>query len=88
MMGRANCVTQDTFGLTWEEALKQGKVYNAAQACTKWGVDGVGLDKRWSAIDKKKELVKFGGGFYCAKVIIIIIINMLMPVQQNSFTHL
>ena len=59
---------QATFGMKWEDAIKQGKVYNAAGACKKWGVDGQGLDKKWSAIDKKKSMVKFGGGFYCAKV--------------------
>jgi len=84
---KAQKLFKDTFGLTWEEALKQGKVYNAAQACTKWGVDGVGLDKRWSAIDKKKELVKFGGGFYCAKVEGIFIINGFYMAMRGKFTE-
>ena len=55
-------------GLSWDEAVKSGKVYNAAGACKLLGIDGNQLDARWSAIDKKKDLVKFGGGFYCGKV--------------------
>ena len=63
----ARCQTMA--GMTWEEAIKKGLVLNAAQACTKWKIDGLALDKRWSAgIADKKNIVKFGGGFYVGKV--------------------
>jgi hypothetical protein len=51
---------KDSFGLEWEDALNQGIVFNAIDACKYLGVDGAGLDAIWS----KAKLVKFGGGFY------------------------
>lgn len=56
---------QDNFGLSWETALTDKLVFNAMDACTELGVDAVGLDQIWSKSDK----VKFGGGFYCGKLI-------------------
>ncbi len=44
------------------------QVFNAKDACAKLGVDGMGLDKKWSQLQKDKDLIKFGGGFYCGKV--------------------
>jgi len=56
------------FGLTWEEALAKGNVYNATEACKKLEVDGEGLDKLWAAAKKGGKCVKLGGGFYCALI--------------------
>jgi len=56
------------FGLTWEEALAQGKVYNAKDAAEKLGVDGAGLELKWRKLTKGKDLIKFGGGFYCGQL--------------------
>jgi len=56
---------QDKFGLSWETALSDKVVFNAMDACVELGVDAVGLDQIWSKSDK----VKFGGGFYCGKLI-------------------
>lgn len=52
------------FGLDYSQALSNGSVYNAIDACTLLGVDANGLDKLWAACDK----VKLGGGFYCGKI--------------------
>ena len=35
----------EAFGLTWEDALAKGMVFNAADACGHLGVDAAGLDK-------------------------------------------
>jgi len=59
---------QKMFGLTWEEALAQGKVYNAKDAADKLGVDGQGLEKKWRKLTRGKDLIKFGGGFYCGQL--------------------
>lgn len=59
---------KEKFGLSWEDALKQGNVYNAKEACAKLGVDGDGLDALWGAAKKKDKLVKLGGGFYAGLV--------------------
>jgi len=59
---------KETFELEWDEALKAGKCLNAKQACEKFEVDADALDGMWAAAKKAKDLVKFGGGFYCAKL--------------------
>lgn len=55
---------EKTFGIKWEDALAQGKVFNALDACKKLNVDADELDKAWGPAKK----VKFGGGFYCGLV--------------------
>eukprot|EP00343_Euplotes_focardii_P006965 CAMPEP_0205821022 /NCGR_PEP_ID=MMETSP0206-20130828/4539_1 /ASSEMBLY_ACC=CAM_ASM_000279 /TAXON_ID=36767 /ORGANISM="Euplotes focardii, Strain TN1" /LENGTH=378 /DNA_ID=CAMNT_0053116193 /DNA_START=29 /DNA_END=1165 /DNA_ORIENTATION=+ len=59
---------QAKFGLGWKEALEQGVVFNAKDACTELGLDAAGLNKHWAAAKKAKKLIKFGGGFYCGLV--------------------
>ncbi len=41
---------------------------NAKQCCEKFEIDADALDKMWGVAKKSKNLVKFGGGFYCAKL--------------------
>jgi len=59
---------KDQFGLEWADVLKDGKALNAKDACTKFEIDADALDKMWAEAKKSKNLVKFGGGFYCAKL--------------------
>ncbi len=54
----------EAFGLTWKEALDQGVVYNALDACKYLEVDAEGIDALWAKCKK----VKFGGGFYCGVI--------------------
>lgn len=56
------------WGLSWEDALKQGKVYNAVDGCSALGIGGSKMDDVWGKTKKKGELIKFGGGFYCGKI--------------------
>jgi len=56
------------FGLTWSQALADGAVYNAVDACDVLGVDGDSLDKQWALAKAGGELLKFAGGFYVAKL--------------------
>lgn len=56
------------FGLEWKDALAQGVVYNAKDACVKLGLDANGLNKEWAKAKKAGKLVKFGGGFYCGLI--------------------
>jgi len=58
----------EMFGLTWEEALAAGVVYNAVDGCNKAGFSGDEMNTAWAASKKNKLLVKFGGGFYCGKI--------------------
>merc|ERR1719265_1109379 len=59
---------KEQFGLEWDDVLKDGNALNAKQACEKWGIDADELDKMWAGAKKAKNLVKLGGGFYCAKL--------------------
>lgn len=59
-----NAKFEDAFGLSWEDALKSGDVYNAIGACEVLGVDAAGLDALWGSCKK----VKLGGGFYCGYI--------------------
>eukprot|EP00968_Pinguiococcus_pyrenoidosus_P021230 scaffold2724_cov260-Pinguiococcus_pyrenoidosus.AAC.17 len=56
------------FGISWSDALSKGLVYNAADACQKLGLSGAQLDEKWSQLKRGKDMIKFGGGFYCGKV--------------------
>lgn len=56
------------FGETWDAAISAGKVYNAKDAAEKLGMDADGINKEWSKLTRGKDLIKFGGGFYCGKV--------------------
>lgn len=55
---------ESEFGLSWDDALAQGIVYNAADACTFLSYDANQLNDVWQPCKK----VKFGGGFYCGKL--------------------
>jgi len=63
---------QDEFktkwGLEWSQAVADGLVFNAFDACAKRGVDGEQLNDVWAKAKKGDQLVKFGGGFYCGKL--------------------
>jgi len=59
---------ESSFGLSWTDALAQGKVYNALDACKHLGIDADTLDTYWAKSKKAGKLVKFGGGFYCGLV--------------------
>lgn len=69
---------QKLFGMSWDDALKQGLIYNAMDGAAKLGVDGFQLEKKWGKLNKKgpkQDMVKFGGGFYCGKVDGIFVMN-------------
>jgi len=59
---------KEQFGLEWKDALEQGVVFNAMDACAKLGVDADELDTIWAKCKADKKMIKFGGGFYCGKL--------------------
>ena len=63
------------FGESWDSAIAAGKVYNAKDGAAKLGLDSEGLNKAWSKLSRGKNLIKFGGGFYCGKVGDIYVMN-------------
>lgn len=69
------------FGLSWESALDQGFVMNAMEACKKMDMDGTQLNKLWKTAEEKKQSIKFGGGFYCAKITVP---TSMSPIQATK----
>ena len=59
---------EKAFGEKWEDAVAAGKVFNAKEGAEKLGLDSAGLNAKWSKLTRGKDLLKFGGGFYCGKV--------------------
>jgi nucleoside diphosphate kinase len=62
---------EQEFGDKWETVLKEGRAYNAMDACKAFGCNPTELESAWQ---KAKKIVKFGGGFYCG----------LMSVKDNQ----
>jgi nucleoside diphosphate kinase len=59
---------ESKFGLSWDDALSQGKCFNALDAAAKLGLSASELDQLWAKTKKAGKLIKFGGGFYCGEV--------------------
>lgn len=59
---------KNKFGLEWSDALEQGVVYNAKDACEFLGLDPFELNTEWAKCKKEKRMIKFGGGFYCGLI--------------------
>jgi len=74
------------FGLPWSDALQQGLVFNLVDAAGKLGCDYGGVGERYDKLTKGKDLIKFGGGFYCGKVGDIYVINGFYARMREQFT--
>ena len=57
---------QEFFGISYADALAEGSVYNAVQAAEYLGLGPVELETIWRKA--KPKTIKFGGGFYAAKI--------------------
>ena len=77
----------EAFGLTWEDALAKGMVFNAADACGHLGVDAAGLDKKWSTLKRGQDMIKFGGGFYAGQVDGLFVINGFYMSMRSKYTQ-
>ena len=77
---------QKMFGETWADAIAAGKVYNAMDGAAKLGIDGAGINEKWSKLSPGKDLIKFGGGFYCGKVDGIYIMNGFYMEMRAAYT--
>lgn len=59
---------KEKFGVEYEDCLKDGSALNAKQASEKFGTSAAELEALWGKCKKAGDLIKFGGGFYCAKM--------------------
>jgi hypothetical protein len=53
-----------SFGESWKNVLKEKRACNAMEACQRFECSPDELNAVW----QKAEAIKFGGGFYCAKI--------------------
>lgn len=82
---------QAQFGLSWQDALDSGKVFNAMDGCKHLQISADELDAAWAKTKSAKKLVKFGGGFYCGLVEIdgkepVYIFNGFFMSMRSKFT--
>ena len=82
---------EETFSEDWDTVLAEGRVLNALDACKHLEVDADAIDKAWSDAKAAKRIVKFGGGFYCARVEIegkapLYTLNAFFMSMRSKFT--
>mmetsp|Transcript_80063 Transcript_80063/g.208066 ORF Transcript_80063/g.208066 Transcript_80063/m.208066 type:complete len:393 (+) Transcript_80063:72-1250(+) len=77
---------EKAFGLSWDDALKQGSVYNLVDGAAKLGCSMDALGSKYDKLKKGVDLLKFGGGFYCGKVDGIYVINGFYAKMRSQFT--
>lgn len=73
---------ETTYGISWADALKAGRVYNAMDAAQKLGLSTDELGAEW----RKGKTIKFGGGFYCAQMDDMFVINGFYMDMRTKFT--
>ena len=83
---KAKAAFEKAFGKSWQAALDAGEVFNAMDACSKLGIDGDAMDKKWSTLTRGTNLIKFGGGFYCGQVDGIFVINGFYMAMRGKYT--
>lgn len=83
---KAQAEFQKAFGLSWADALKQGKVYNLVDAAQKLGCTVDDIGDKYDGLRKGVDMIKFGGGFYCGKVDDIYVINGFYARMRAQFT--
>lgn len=55
------------FGLSWEDAIKQGVVFNAKDTADKLGIKPLEVGEKFGKLQRGVDSLKFGGGFYVGK---------------------
>ena len=85
---KAQAEFKAAFGLDWADAVAQGKVYNAVDGCKKMGCKPNEMEsKYWCKLKKGKNLIKFGGGFYCGQLKDdVFVINGFYMSMRSVFT--
>jgi hypothetical protein len=57
------------FGEVWGTVMSERRAFNAVDIQSKLGWSQAELDARWNETSvESRTRVKFGGGFYCAKI--------------------
>ena len=77
---------QEAFGEDWDDVLNENRAVNAMEACKRFGCSPSQLNEAW----QKVEAVKFGGGFYCAKMAVgrkpeLYVFNAFFMAMRDKF---
>lgn len=78
---------KEIFSEKLSEAIAASKVHNAKDAAKKLGWDGSGLEEKRSHLRRGKDLIKFGGGFYCGKVDGVYVMNGFYMQMRSAYTN-
>jgi len=78
---------ESIFRLSWEDALSRGLVFNAAEACNKLGIDPLALGELAGKTKRGETQVKFGGGFYVARILDLYVVNGFYAELRSRFTR-
>lgn len=74
------------FGVEWAQVLKDGLAYNALDAAKKLGnLNAQQMEAEWRKTKGTKDQIKFGGGFYCAKIKDIFVFNGFFMSMRASY---
>lgn len=57
------------FAESYADVLKENRACNAMQACERFQCTPMELNDAWRQAEKDSKVVKFGGGFYCGKLL-------------------
>lgn len=81
---------KEKFGEDWASVLASGTAVNATKACKEFGVDADGLNTEWRQCEAAGNVVKFGGGFYCGKMMCagksLYVFNAFFMTLRSKFT--
>mmetsp|Transcript_154210 Transcript_154210/g.287492 ORF Transcript_154210/g.287492 Transcript_154210/m.287492 type:complete len:319 (-) Transcript_154210:279-1235(-) len=81
---------KDKFGENWSDVLAKGRAANAMQACNIFGISAEELEVEWRKCEPAGTVVKFGGGFYCGKMIVkdktLYVFNAFFMAMRSKFT--
>jgi len=74
------------FGIKWESALAKELVFNAKDAASKLGIQPLELSEECGKTKRGVDQLKFGGGFYVAKMRGIYVVNGFYEGMRAKFT--
>lgn len=76
---------KDIFGENYEAALARGAVLNAREACSVLGLDAQALGNQWASLTMDRDMVKFGGGHYCGRLLDVFVVNGFYMAMRSQY---
>jgi len=76
----------ELFGITWEHALSQGLVLNAATAASTLELTPLEISEKWEMLTDGVDLIKMQGGFYVGQVDFYFVVNGFYHSMRAKYT--